>query len=424
MGKKKKWLRLIGFVFAIVVLFAGYYVYSMFSFIGEVSTQRPFSTGTNPLTTAKWEGNEQVNILFMGVDARDKNERPRSDTMLLASINPETKKMALFSIMRDSYVNIPGVGQSKINAAFANGGPELLIETIQKYLNTQIHYYVATDFEGFSKIVDAIGGVDVNVKEAMVHPDDGIYDIKLPAGQQHLDGEHALMYVRYRGGPNADFGRTERQRELGKIVAQQMKSPSMLLKLPSILKDVKPYVQTNLGGDDLLKLTALGLKLDTAGMKTEQLPPNDAVTDGTTADGEMILNVDIPATRKFYHGVIDAMQPTAAGGNTSGNDASSGGTSDSQGAGNGSSSGTQASGGGKNASGQKGSSKTQQASGPAVTVSGEWVNLRQKPGTDSEIIGKVYGGQQLTLVEDDGGWLYVQTPEGMYGYVSANLVTR
>lgn len=178
MKKKVVW-RLISFVLVIVVLFAGYNVYSMFSFFHTVGANKPFSTGTQPLNTAKWEGKGVVNILFMGVDRRGTDERPRSDTMLLASINPDTKQVSIFSIMRDTYVDIPGYGKGKINAAFADGGPELLIDTIQSFLKIPIHYYMATDFEGFSKIIDAIGGIDVDVPEDFVHADDGVYDIHL-----------------------------------------------------------------------------------------------------------------------------------------------------------------------------------------------------------------------------------------------------
>lgn len=392
------------FVLVVVGLFAGYYVYSMFSFLGSVNANKPFSNGENLLTTAKWEGTEQVNILIMGVDSRNKDEKPRSDTMLLASIDPVSKQIALFSIMRDTYVNIPDHGQHKINAAFANGGPELLIDTVQQFLKTEIHYYVATDFVGFAKIVDAIGGIDVNVQEDMIHADDGVNDINLRAGQQHLSGYQALQYVRYRGGVRADFDRTERQREMVKLVVNEMKTPSQLIKLPTILKEVKPYVQTNLGGDDLFKLAALGLKLDTANMKTEQLPQDDALSETTNMYGEAILWPDIEATRSFFHETVQGGAST--------------GTADAGTAG----------GGSRQTTTQPQESSQPQTpaaqSGPVVTVSGEYVNLRTKPTIDSAVIGKVYEGQDLTLIEKLDGWYYIKTPDGMYGYVSATLVTE
>ena len=402
---KKKWMRILAFALVVCVLYAGFNVYSMFSFLNTVSTQKPFSTGDNPLTTTKWEGTEQVNILFMGVDQRDKNDRPRSDTMMLASINPTTKQISLFSIMRDTYVNIPKMGKAKINAAFADGGPELLIQTIQDFLDIPIHYYVATDFEGFAKIVDAIGGVDVNVPEKFQHWDDGIYNINLDAGPQHLDGQKALMYVRYRGTPRADFDRTERQREMLKLVAAKMKSPSMLVKLPSILKEITPYTQGNIGGTDLYRLGSLALSLDTANMRTEQLPPLDALTD-TTVGEEQVLIPDIQATRKFFQQVTGDSGQAAKTAPAQGNQTPP-------------SSGTQPSKGS-----QPAQPAQQQDARPKAKIVGESVNMRQKPGTQYEIIGQVYAGDVVSIEGQDGDWSYVQTKDGMYGYILSSLLQQ
>src|SRR5690349_18517660 len=128
---KKAIRRIVSLVLMVVVLFSGYYVYSMFSFLHAANSNKLFSSGQQEdLATTQWEGTDQVNILVLGIDRRGNDEHPRSDTMLLFSMNPVTKKSTLFSIMRDTYLDIPGVGQSKINAAFANGGPNLVIKTV------------------------------------------------------------------------------------------------------------------------------------------------------------------------------------------------------------------------------------------------------------------------------------------------------
>ncbi len=409
---KKKWWRLISIVLLVILLFAGYYVYSMFSFLDAVNTKKPFSTGENPLVTATWEGTEQVNILFLGVDSRDESERPRSDTILLLSVNPVTKKASLFSIMRDTYVNIKGVGQSKINAAFANGGPQLLIETVQDYLDIPIHYYVATDFQGFAKIIDVIGGVDVNVKEKMVHADDGVHDILLEAGQQHLDGQKALMYVRYRGTARSDFDRTERQREMVKLVGAKMSSPSMALKLPTILKEITPYTESNIGASDLYKLFTLGAKADTSGMQTEQLPPDQFLSEEVNGNGEQVLRPDIEAVRNFVREKIGStQQPAETGSSGNGGAQQAGGKTG---------------GGGSNDGGQANKPPADQTppsdGGQRAKVVGEYVNLRQKPGTEHSIIGQVYGGDLLAIEGQVGDWYYVRTKDGMYGYVLSSLV--
>lgn len=408
MVKKKKMWRLLSFVLMIVVLFVGYNVYSMFSFFHSVSANKPFSTGDQQLNTAKWEGKGIVNILFMGVDRRDTNDRPRSDTMLLASINPDTKNVTVFSIMRDTYVDIPGVGKAKINAAFANGGPELLIDTIQKFLKIPIHYYVATDFEGFSKIIDAIGGIDVNVPEDFVHADDGIYDINLKKGQQHLNGQQALEYVRFRGTPRADFDRTERQREVVKLIAQKMKTPSMLVKAPQILKTVEPYTQSNLG-DNLFSLASLALSLDTSKMKMEQIPPVDALTE-TYVGGESVLLPNVVRVRDFVQDLLKKPNDSSQTSAGTGTEGSSAGDANSTGA-NGSSSTDRGT-----------STPTSTESRQTVVVTGEVVNLRAKPGTEYNVIGQVYRGDVLTVDDQVDDWYYVQTARGMYGYIAASLV--
>ncbi|KEO83577.1 hypothetical protein EL26_09195 [Tumebacillus flagellatus] len=411
--KKKIIWRLISFVLVVVVLFAGYNVYSMFSFFHTVSANKPFSTGNQPLNTAKWEGKGVVNILFMGVDRRDPNDRPRSDTMLLASINPDTKQVSVFSIMRDTYVDIPGVGKSKINAAFADGGPELLIDTVQNFLKIPIHYYVATDFEGFAKIVDAIGGIDVNVPEDFVHADDGIYDINLKKGQQHLNGQQALEYVRFRGTPRADFDRTERQREVIKLIAEKMKSPGMLVKAPQILKTIEPYTQSNLG-DNLFSLGTLALSLDASNMKTEQIPPVEALTETYVGD-EAVLMPNVGLVRDYVQGILN--DPNSAANASGTAERNSNSNSNSSGTGN------SAAASGSGTKSQNGSSKpAKSGSGKTVVVTGETVNLRAKPGTEYQVIGQVFQGDVLTVEDQVGDWYYVQTESGMYGYVTSALV--
>jgi LCP family protein required for cell wall assembly len=443
--KKKVIWRLVSFVLAVVVLFAGYNVYSMFSFFHTVSANKPFSTGSQPLNTAKWEGKGVVNILFMGVDRRGQDERPRSDTMLLASINPDSKQVAVFSIMRDTYVDIPGYGKGKINAAFADGGPELLIDTIQSFLKIPIHYYVATDFEGFAKIIDSIGGIDVNVPEDFVHADDGVYDINLKKGMQHHNGQQALQYVRFRGTPRADFDRTERQREVAKLVAEKIKSPGMLVKAPQILKQVEPYTQSNLG-DNLFSLGSLAVTLDASNMKTEQIPAVEDLQE-TYVGQEQVLMPNLAQVREHVQSIINAgataQDPNAqngagttagTGGKATGGNGSSGtGTGGNGTSGNAAGStgnGTGNTGSGSNsANGNTGNVKNGNAGKPSSSgtgksgkVTGEYVNLRAKPGTEYAVIGQVYAGEILDIQDQVDDWYYVQTSTGMYGYVKSTLV--
>ena len=144
----------------------------------------------NPFKSSK------LNILLVGYDSSI-NGPPRADTIIVASIDLKTKEIGLLSIPRDTRINIPGYGMNRINASHAFGGVELTASTLEDYLDVPIEYYVETDFYGFGGIIDAIGGVEINIKEPLQYVDNagGLY-IDLPAGNQRLNGEEALQYVR------------------------------------------------------------------------------------------------------------------------------------------------------------------------------------------------------------------------------------
>ncbi|KAF9127459.1 hypothetical protein BGX30_014782 [Mortierella sp. GBA39] len=223
----------------------------------------------------KWEGTEPVNILLMGVDARGikEGEVPRSDSMMVASLDPVKKRINVFSILRDTYTDIPEHGQDRINTAITHG-PNTAMKAVGDLLGIPIQYYVYTDFQGFIKLVDAVGGVDFYVEKDMYYPsnaDNHEYDIDLKKGQQHLDGTTALQYVRFRHDATSDFTRTERQRAFLKAVAEKMQSTTSIMKLPNILEQVSPYIDTNLSVNDMWKLATVGYQSQMAG--SEQIPP-------------------------------------------------------------------------------------------------------------------------------------------------------
>ncbi|WP_239617877.1 LCP family protein [Cohnella mopanensis] len=241
----------------------------------------------------EWTGSERVNVLLMGGDDRGlkKGEVARSDSMLIASFDPVTKKIHLFSVLRDTHVKIPGFKDNRVNAAITLGGPELAMKTIGDLTGLDIQYYVYVDFQGFIKLVDALGGVDFYVEKDMKYSDAAdkhLFDIDLKKGQQHLNGDKALQYVRFRHDKLSDFTRTERQRDFLKAVASKMKSGWNLIKLPDILSDVIPYVETNMSTGDMLKLGTLGYKSHQAG--SAQIPPMELVTD-EKVNGSAMLGI-------------------------------------------------------------------------------------------------------------------------------------
>lgn len=224
-----------------------------------------------------WTGTEPVNILLMGVDARGlhKGELGRSDSMMVVSLNPVDKTIHVFSILRDTYVDIPEHGQNRINTAVTHG-PNTAMKTVGNLLGIPVQYYVYTDFQGFIKLVDAIGGVDFYVEKDMHYvskADKHTYDIDLTEGEQHLDGSTALQYVRFRNDAMSDFSRTERQREFFKAVAEKMKSSIALMKLPTILEEISPYIDTNLTVHEMWKLATAGYQATLEG--SSQIPSMD-----------------------------------------------------------------------------------------------------------------------------------------------------
>ncbi|MFT8395700.1 LCP family protein [Propionibacterium sp.] len=150
----------------------------------------------------------------------------RTDTIMILYVPPSGKSV-LISVPRDSYVNIPGYGKDKINAAFSYGGPQLLVQTVENYSGLRIDGYMEIGFDGFANVVDAVNGINVCLDAPM---DDEKANINLPAGCQTLNGDNALGYVRHRyGDPEGDLGRAKRQREVVSKVAAKLKKPSTVL---------------------------------------------------------------------------------------------------------------------------------------------------------------------------------------------------
>ncbi|WP_410513394.1 LCP family protein [Paenibacillus sp. BR2-3] len=260
----------------------------------------------------KWEGTEPVNILLMGVDARGvkKGEVPRSDTMLVASLDPVKKKFYVFSILRDTYVSIAGQDEDRINTAITHG-PNTAMQTVGDLLGIPIQYYVYTDFQGFIKLVDAIGGIDYDVEKDMVYKtvaDGPEYDIDLKKGYQHLDGNMALQYVRFRHDATSDFTRTERQRGFLKAVADKMKSTTSLIKLPTILSEVNPFIDTNLNLNDMWKLANVGYESSMGG--SEQIPPMNQLAEEKVR-GSAVLGIrDLDELKQFVQETMSDPEPS------------------------------------------------------------------------------------------------------------------
>jgi len=198
-----------------------------------------------------------VNVLIVGTDKVPGEKRNRSDTIAIASLDIDGKIVKVLTIPRDTRAQIPGKGWQKINHAFAYGGIELLEKSIVNLLAIPIHYYVVVNYESFPKLVDLIGGVDIYVsKHLKYHDRAGNLHIDIPKGMQHLDGEMALGYVRFRNDAYGDIGRIERQKKFYNAVFEKLKQPEILTKIPSLIKEGLRLIDTNISMSQALQLAS------------------------------------------------------------------------------------------------------------------------------------------------------------------------
>ncbi|KXG77039.1 LCP family protein [Thermotalea metallivorans] len=218
------------------------------------------------------QGKEPVHVLILGVDTKDaKNTGVRSDTIMVATFDPKIKKIDIISIPRDTRVIIRGhKGKDKINHAHAYGGTDLAIKTVKDFLGMPIDYYVKVDYKALGKIVDDLGGVEVDVPMDMKYTDpyaDPPLKINLKKGRQVLDGEKALQFVRFRKGyTDQDLGRINAQHTFLKALADKLLGPQTILKLPKLAKTFSTYVET-----DMPVSVITSYAVQAAGIKTEDI---------------------------------------------------------------------------------------------------------------------------------------------------------
>ncbi|RSN51289.1 MULTISPECIES: LCP family protein [Actinomadura] len=273
--RKKRWPRVliaIGVFVALIVAGAGGLVWQrQSSYNGNIDriqgvmpeANRP---GPNVAGTENWllvgsDRRSDEQTTGAGNDAWKPGEQ-RTDTIMLMHLPADRKKAYLISFPRDSWVDVPGYGKQKINAAFSFGGPKLLIQTIEGLTGVRIDHYGAIDFAGFESMVDALGGVTVNIKNSVYDP---ARKVNWQAGPQELDGEEALLFVRQRYNlPNGDFDRMKRQQALLRALAKKAADSGTLtnpLKLDRFLSALTKSISVDegLSGGDLRSL-ALSLR--------------------------------------------------------------------------------------------------------------------------------------------------------------------
>lgn len=246
---------------------------------------------------------DKVYVLLLGVDSRGE-EVSRTDTIMIAQYDPKNETAKLASIMRDTYVNIPGRGYNKINASFAFGGPELLRKTISENFGIETEYYAIVDFKGFESIVDTIApnGVEVDVKSRMFYKENnGSTYIDLYPGKQTLDGEQLLDYARFRADRESDFGRVRRQQEVISLLKDKLISFNGVMKAPRLIGTLQPFVKTNMGSTKILSLGTDFLLNAPDDIETFRIPVEGTFWDKTYSHAGAVLEIDQQANYDAIH---------------------------------------------------------------------------------------------------------------------------
>ncbi|CUP00073.1 MULTISPECIES: LCP family protein [Clostridium] len=284
--KRKKWsnrkkiiVSTISVLIAIIMLLLGGYLYVR----GKIYS----NDNSNSIKDSEYQEVPGItNVLLIGTDARTLDEQSRSDSIIIATLDNNTKKIKLTSLFRDTLVNIPGYGEQKLNAAYALGGPSLLLETINDTYDIHIDKYVVINFWGFEAIIDQIGGIEVDVKDYQLEElnkyigeSTGGNDCPVTqTGLQVLNGKQALSYARIRYNTGDEFERTARQQEVLMKVAEKLREtkPSKYL---GIMNKMLDYIKTNIDPLQALNMAYTIYKFPS--LVTEQLQiPTPELAEG------------------------------------------------------------------------------------------------------------------------------------------------
>ncbi|MEH7414358.1 LytR family transcriptional regulator [Neobacillus drentensis] len=252
--KKRTWLKVTGIILLLLVIGVGVYAYNVYSSLKNTVTtmnepleKKQSDKRTEPVAVSN---KDPFSVLMLGVDERA-GDRGRSDTMIVLTVNPNTNSVKMLSIPRDTRTEIVGHGTvDKINHAYAFGGVQMSVDTVENFLNIPIDYYMKVNMEGFKDIVNAVGGI--TVQNDLDFSYGGYHFAK---GQISLNGDQALAFSRMRHeDPRGDFGRQERQRQIIQAVIKEGASLSSLTNYSNIFNALGKNVKTNLTFDEMVDI--------------------------------------------------------------------------------------------------------------------------------------------------------------------------
>lgn len=312
-NEKKRGSRILKIILIIILLVfccvggCYYYVRSMI----KIPNNKSQSNNENKENAQYVEQRGINNILLIGVDSREVGERSRSDSMIIMTIDDNNKKLRLTSIMRDGYVPIKGHGEDKINAAFAFGGAELLINTLYENFQLNLDKYILVDFWGFEEVVDAVGGLEIDIKDYEIDEmnkftGEATGGRKAPlithSGTQHLNGQQVLAYSRIRKVGNGGYERDERQRVVISLFVEKLKDVSML-QYPKLLNSILPNIKTNMEPLMLLNYGYTVSKFEPLVIDELEIPQSE-ISNGRMYRGSWVLLMDIDQNAKVLNDFI------------------------------------------------------------------------------------------------------------------------
>ncbi|WP_052447471.1 LCP family protein [Clostridium polynesiense] len=317
----KKLFISLAFILLFIFGFTTFYIYNTLNKVetDEIS-QLNDAIGIREDTLDKFEGKDNIiNIALFGVDNRSEQEKGRSDSIIILTLDKEHKKLKMSSIMRDSYVNIEGRGKDKINHAYAFGGPQLAVKTINQNFELNIRDYVTVDFGNMEDIIDSLGGITLNIRQDELQYINN-YINELAAlkkvsptsitkpGTQKVNGIQAVAYSRIRYTSGGDSERTERQRIVLEALLTKIKSAGVT-KFPSTVNKLLPYVKTSLSSTEILKLGTDVLTSGIGNIEQERFPI-DGYAKGINLNKIYYLQFDEEATKDhIYKYIFEDIKP-------------------------------------------------------------------------------------------------------------------
>jgi LCP family protein required for cell wall assembly len=278
-----------------------------FEFRGTVATPLPGETAVPVVveeTPVPWNGSDRVTVLVMGLDYRDWESgtgAPRTDSMMLVTVDPVAHTAGMMSIPRDLWVEIPGFEHNRINTAYflgesynlPGGGPALAMKTVENLLGVPVQYYAVIEFSAFEKMIDEIGGIEVLVPERVKISPLGRRSRWLEAKAYRLDGPDALAYARARKTEGGDFDRAQRQQQVILAVRDRVLElnmiPTLITRAPALYQELQQGIRTNLSFDQMLALSLLASQIDKKEIRRGVIAPPEMVLFETLPDGAEVL---------------------------------------------------------------------------------------------------------------------------------------